>query len=128
MTDGSVYGVAVSDIQSDVEIETSDIGDYKFTGTLKNLTGDNAITQEWGEGNFLAVTFTSEDWAQYTSVKVGLYNSAGSGMVELIGHLDDLDSVFKITNKTNQRFQIIATDGTQTVTKTYMLGDLICQS
>ena len=128
MTDGSVYGVAVSDIQTDVAIADSDIGDYKFTGTLKNLTGDNAITQEWGTGNFLAVTFESDDWTKYTSVKVGLYNSAGSGMVELIGHLDDLDSVFKITDAGNQKFKIVATNGVSTVTKTYFLGDLVCES
>ena len=127
-SDGSVYGVDVSDIQTNVAIADSDIGDAKFTGTLKNLTGSNAITDVWGEGNFLALTFTSDDWTKYTSVKVGLYNSAGAGMQELIGHLDDLDSVFKITNKTNQRFQIIATNGTQTVTKIFMLGDLVCQS
>jgi hypothetical protein len=49
-------------------------------------------------------------------------------MVELIGHLDDLDSVFKITDKTNQRFKIVAKKGGDTVTKTYYLGDLTCQS
>lgn len=127
LTDGSVYGVPVSDIQDDVEISAGDITDFKFTGTLKALTGSNPITDVWGEGNFLAITFTADDWTAYDSVKVGLTNSQGSGMVELIGHLDDLDSVFKITENTNQRFQIIAKKGTQTVTKTYSLGQLVCQ-
>jgi len=128
MTEGSVYGVAVSDIQSDVEIGESSILDGTFTGTLKNLTGSNPITDVWGEGNFLAVTFTADDWTDYTSVKVGLENSAGTGLVELIGHLDDLDSVFKITDKGNQKFKIVATDGVNTVTKTYFLSDLVCES
>lgn len=126
LTEGSVYGVSVSDIQSDVEIGTGDIADYKFTGTLKALTGSNPITDVWGEGNFLAITFEADDWTAYDSVKVGLVNSQGSGMQELIGHLDDLDSVFKISDKTNQRFQIIAKKDGDTVTKTYYLGDLIC--
>ena len=126
LTDGSVYGVSVSDIQDNVAIADSDIGDYKFSGTLKQLTGENPITDLWGEGNFLAITFEADDWTAYDSVKVGLEPTEGSGLVELIGHLDDLDSVFKITNATNQRFKIVATKGSQTVTKVYMLGDLVC--
>jgi len=128
LTDGSVYGVPVSSIQSNVAIVTGDIADYKFTGTSKNLTGSNPITDVWGEGNFIAVTFNADDWTAYDSVKVGLEPSEGSGMVELIGHLDDLDSIFKITDKTNQRFKIIAKKDDVTVTKTYYLGDLVCQS
>ena len=128
LTDGSVYGVPVSSIQSDVEITTGDIADYKFTGTSKSLTGSNPITDVWGEGNFIAVTFTASDWTAYDSVKVGLEPSEGSGMQELIGHLDDLDSVFKITDKTNQRFKVIAKKGSDTTTVTYYLGDLTCQS
>ena len=126
LTGGSVYGVSVSDIQDSVAIGTGDIADFKFTGTLKSLTGSNPITDEWGEGNFLAITFEADDWGAYDSVKVGLEPSEGSGLVELIGHLDDLDSVFKIADKTNQRFKIVATKGNDTVTKTYYLGDLIC--
>lgn len=126
MTDGSVYGVAVSDIQTDVELGESSILDGSFTGTLKFLSGSNPITDVWGEGNFLAVTFEADDWTAYTSVKVGLENSQGTGLVELIGHLDDLDSVFKIADKGNQKFKIVATDGVSTVTKTYFLSELVC--
>lgn len=128
LTDGSVYGVSLSDIQDEVALESSVIGDGRFTGTLKNLTGSNAITDVWGEGNFLAVTFEADDWTAYDSVKVGLEPTEGTGLVELIGHLDDLDSVFKITDKGNQKFKIVAKKGSTTVTKTFFLSDLVCQS
>ena len=128
LTDGSVYGVSLSDIQDEVALESSVIGDGRFTGTLKNLTGSNAITDVWGEGNFLAVTFEADDWTAYDSVKVGLEPTEGTGLVELIGHLDDLDSVFKITDKGNQKFKIVAKKDSTTVTKTFFLSDLVCQS
>lgn len=128
LTEGSVYGVSVSNIQDDVAITTGDVSDFKFTGTSKKLTGSNPITDVWGPGNFVAVTFEADDWTAYDSVKVGLEPSEGSGLVELIGHLDDLDSVFKITNKNEQRMKVIATKGGQSITKTFYLGDLICQS
>ena len=99
----TVYGVDVSDIQNNVSLTGND-----FAGTLKYLSGSNAITDVWGEGNFLAITFTADNWSAYDSVKVGLEPSQGSGMVELIGHLDDLDSVFKIGNDVSQKFKIVA--------------------
>ena len=113
----SVYGVSVGDIQSGVSLANNE-----FTGSSKYLSGSNPITDVWGEGNFLAVTFNAASWSAYTSVKVGLEPSAGAGMVELIGHLDDLDSVFKITDKNAQKLKIVATNGTKTTVQAYSLA------
>lgn len=116
----TVYGVDVSDIQSGVSLSNK-----KFSGDLKYLSGSNAITDEWGEGNFLAVTFTAENWSAYDSVKVGLEPSQGSGMVELIGHTDDLDSVFKIGNDVSQMFKVICKKaGKPDLVQTYDLSGL----
>lgn len=115
----SVYGVSVADIQSGVSLV-----DNAFSGESKYLTGSNAITDVWGEGNFVAVTFSAANWSAYTSVKVSLEPSAGSGPAELIGHLDDLDSVFKITDKNAQKLKIVATDGTKTKVQAYSLAAL----
>ena len=120
LTDGTVYGVNVSDIQSNVSVGASSI-----TGTSKWLNGSNPITDVWGTGNFVAVTFTAPDWTKYTSVKVGLLPTQGAGMQELIGHLDDLDSVFKVTDKGEQILRVIATNGTDTIIKDYQLGELV---
>jgi hypothetical protein len=117
---GSVYGVPVADIQSGVTV-----GQSSITGTSKWLNGSNSITDVWGTGNFVAVTFEAADWTKYTSVKVGLLPTAGAGMQELIGHLDDLDSVFKITDKGEQVLRVVATNGTNTIIKDYQLGELI---
>lgn len=119
----TVYGVDVSDIQNNVSLTGNN-----FSGTLKYLTGNNAIVNEWGEGNFLAITFTADNWSDYDSVKVGLEPSQGSGMIELIGHLDDLDSVFKIGNDVTQKFKIIASKaGKPTRTQVYDLSGLILE-
>ena len=119
----TVYGVDVSDIQNDVSLTGND-----FAGTLKYLTGDNAIVNEWGEGNFLAITFTADNWSDYDSVKVGLEPSQGAGMQELIGHLDDLDSVFKIGNDVTQKFKIVASKaGKPTRTQVYDLSGLVLE-
>lgn len=119
----TVYGVDVSDIQNNVSLTGND-----FAGTLKYLTGDNAIVNEWGEGNFLAITFTADNWSDYDSVKVGLEPSQSAGMQELIGHLDDLDSVFKIGNDVTQKFKIIASKaGKPTRTQVYDLSGLILE-
>lgn len=120
LTTGSVYGVDVADIQSGVAV-----GQSSITGTSKWLNGSNAITDVWGTGNFVAVTFEASDWTKYTSVKVGLLPTQGAGMQELIGHLDDLDSVFKITDKGEQVLRVVATNGTNTIIKDYQLGELV---
>ena len=120
LTDGTVYGVNVSDIQSGVAV-----GQSSITGTSKWLNGSNAITDVWGTGNFVAITFEASDWTKYTSVKVGLLPTEGAGMQELIGHLDDLDSVFKVTDKGEQVLRVVATNGTNTIIKDYQLGELI---
>lgn len=119
----TVYGVDVSDIQSNVTLNGK-----AFSGSLKYLDGDNAIVNEWGAGHFLAITFAADNWNDYTSVKVGLNPSMGSGMVELIGHTDDLDSVFKVTDDVAQKFVVKATKGGKTTTTTYDLTGLTLEA
>lgn len=118
---GSLYEVAVTDMQTNVTVE----GDV-IKGTLKWLDGDNAITQVWGEGNFLCLKFTTDDWSDYTSVKVGLEPSAGTGLVEIVDD-DTHDGVFKISNK-KQKFVVEATNGIDTIVKKYRLSGLTLQS
>lgn len=117
----TVYGVDVSDIQgADVAISGNSI-----SGTSKYLSGSNAITDLWGEGNFIAVTFEATNWNAYDSVKVGLEPSQGSGAQELIGHLDDLDSVFKIGNDVSQKLKVVCKKaGKPDVVKVYDLSGL----
>ena len=85
----------------------------QIQGTLKYMDEDNSITRAWGEGYFIALKFLAKDWDEYTSVKVGLDPSAGSGLVEIIDD-PDKNGVFKITNKDGQKFVIEATNGSET--------------
>ena len=121
-SEAELFGVSVSDIQSGVSISSGNA-----SGTLKYLGAGNAITNKWGAGNFLALKFTAANWSSYTSVKVGLEPSAGSGLVELIND-PDKNGVFKVTNKDMQRFKIVAVGSAGEVTQYINLNGLTCET
>ena len=118
LSSGTIYDVNVADIQSNVTVEGNE-----FKGTLKYLSGSNPITNVWGEGNFLAFDMSDNTYTGYTSVKVGLVPSAGSGLVE-IKNDDTHTGIAKIENKNVQKFRIVATDGTNTETQDFDLNEL----
>lgn len=108
-------GVTVADMQTGVTLVNN-----VFTGTIKKLTS-GALADHWGEGYFIALKFTKVD-PDVVSVKVGLDPSVGSGLVELDA---DMNGGFKITNRKQQMFKVVATkaDGT-TVESSYVLSAL----
>jgi hypothetical protein len=106
-------------MQSDITISGSTI-----TGTLKYLGTDNAITQVWGYGNFIALKFPDAD-IENSTVKVGIEPSAGSGLVELDS---DKNGIFKISDKLSQKFVVSITKDGETVVQRYDLSGLTCQS
>ena len=114
-----LFGVKVSDMQSDITISGSTI-----TGTLKHLSGENANTQVWGEGNFICLKFPDAD-IENTTVRVGLEPSQGSGLVELD---PDKNGVFKITDKLRQKFCVEMTVNGETVVQRYDLSGLTCET
>lgn len=104
------------------------MADGAITGTLKFIEGGLAESGPLaGDGNFLAIKFTADDWTAYTSVKVGLDPSQGTGLVELIDD-EDKDGVFKITDKDAQNLQVVVTDGNTTSTFSYDLSGLVCET
>lgn len=113
-----MWGTPVSDIQSGVEVNGNAI-----TGTLKYLT-TGALARDWGEGNFIALKF-GDIYSGATSVKVGLSPSEGSGLVELD---EDKNGVFKVTNKSVQKFKVVTTDGTYTNTQLFDLSGLTVEN
>ena len=119
----SAYDVSADDMQSGVTI--SDNG--KITGTLKYLSGSNPITDVWGEGNFLALSFPNlPDGA--SSVKIGLDPSAGTGLVELVGVPDNTFGVFKIADPKAQVLLTVTTKSGLKATKSYDLSGLVCET
>ena len=116
------YGVSVADIQgADVAV-----ADGRITGTLKYLSGSNAITDVWGEGNFVALGFDVPAGVDPTTVFVGLEPSEGSGLVHL--ETNDKKGVFKITNKANQKFVVKFTQNGIDITQKYDLDKLVCKT
>ena len=118
----SMYEVPVSSLQaSDVAVANGAV-----TGTVKYLSGDNAITQVWGPGNFLALNWTNLD-PKAKSVLVGLEPSAGSGLVEAYGDPDH-NGIFKITNKNLQKFKMVQSDGVHSTVQYLDLSGLTLQT
>lgn len=106
-------------MQSDISIANGAI-----TGTLKYLGTDNAITQVWGYGNFIALKFPDAD-IENSTVKVGLEPSAGSGLAELDS---DKNGIFKISDKLHQKLVVSITKDGETVVQRYDLSGLTCLS
>ena len=93
-------------------------GNY-ISGTLHELTS-GALVNDWGAGYFMALKFG--DIPEDAVVKVGLVPSQGSGFVPLD---EDLDGVFKVTDKNTQVFKVITTRGDQVQTDVYYLSNLV---
>lgn len=91
-----LWGVALTDIQgNDIELVGNELH-----GTLKKLTGDNAITQVWGEGYFIALTFTPDSDAVKT--EVGILNLA---------ELDpDMSALIKVEDQFGTKLRVVQTD------------------
>lgn len=97
-----------------------------ITGTLKYLESGQLVT-DWGEGNFIALKFTNNDPEKIKIIKVGLDPSQGSGLVPLD---EDMNGVFKITDKDTQKFVVESYDEDDNLLKRdeYDLTGLTCQS
>ena len=115
--DTEVFGIAVSTLQDEVNVTGN-----KITGTLLYQDSGQLVT-DWGEGYFLVLKFSNVPETA-TSVKVGLDPSQSSGLVELLGD-PDMNGVFKITDKTQQVFMVVTTDGTNTFTQAFDLSSLV---
>jgi len=121
MDGGSVFEVPVSNLQDDISVSGKAI-----TGTLKYLSGSNAITNVWGPGNFLAIQFGSVPTG-VTSIKVGLNPSAGSGLVELVGD-PDMNGIFKISDKDHQKLVVEMNGSKGRMSQEYDLSGLTCET
>lgn len=123
MTEGSLWDVSLSDIQSGITVTTNKIAGNTITGTSKWLSGSNAITDVWGPGNFIALQLSAEDWSIYDSVKIGITPTQGAGYQEILAD-PDKQALLKIADKTKQVIKIITKTGFLTEVQTYDLSGL----
>lgn len=101
-----LWGVALTDIQDDdVELVGNEL-----KGTLKKLTGSNAITNVWGEGYFVALTFTPS--AAAVKTEVGIKNLA---------ELDpDNSALIKVEDQFGTKLRVVQTDTNGKKFETYI--------
>ena len=110
-----------ADFQSDVVVNGDSV-----SGTLKFMEGGLSPSGPLaGDGYFLALKYSAPA-AGVTSLKVCLVPSEGTGLVEAIEDTDR-NVVMKITDKDNQRFTIIQSDGTHTNKQVFALDKLVLE-
>lgn len=100
------------------------VADNAITGTLKYVdTG--ALAHDWGAGNFLALKFTLPTGVtDPETVRVGLVPSVGG--YEPMPLDNDLNGIFKITDKDAQVFVVDTFNGAYWSRDTYDLSGLTC--
>ena len=113
---GTVFGHTIADFQSNLKVENNSI-----KGTLTKLTSGDLV-DAWGEGYFIAVKFEPSNNITYQNIKAGMQVSYGSGLVQLD---QDLDGVWKVTDKDNQKFVVQITVDDKTYTNEYKLNELV---
>ena len=109
-----LWGHVVSDMQANIEVDGDEIH-----GSLYYVKTGQLVT-DWGEGYFLTLKFSDPDESA-TSVKVGMDPSVSSGLVALD---EDMNAVFKVTDKLKQRLKIVSTDGTRSTIQHFDLSKL----
>ena len=117
--EAKLFDVDVSDMMDGVSVTGSSV-----TGTLKYLSGSNAITDVWGEGYFFCFTLADNSFTGLDSVKVGVEPSQGSGLVEIIND-PDKNGIVKIGDDVTQKFVILQTKGTTKKKQVYDLSGLV---
>lgn len=112
----TLFNTDVSNLQSNVNVI-----DNVIIGSLKYLSSGDLVTT-WGAGNFIALKFVIIDPdITYSDIKVGLNPSESSGLVTLDA---DLNGVFKVTDKSTQKFRVVVSKYGVEKTTDYVLSGL----
>ncbi|MEE3402508.1 MAG: hypothetical protein VZR73_00310 [Acutalibacteraceae bacterium] len=114
----TLWGHTVSDLQTSVSVNML----LKLiSGTLKYVS-TGALARDWGAGYFLVLKFT--DLIDADKIKVGLEPSVSSGLVALD---EDMNAVFKITDKNKQVLVIETYKDADVVRQEFALWNLALQ-
>lgn len=107
------------------------VTDNAITGTLHFIEGGLAPSGPLaGDGNFLALKFSADNWNAYDTAKVGLVPSAsGMGLVDIKSD-PDKNGVFKVAGMVGdvpQRFKVELTKDGIVQSKVYDLSGLVLE-
>ena len=114
-----LYGKAASELQDGIMIH-----DNFISGTLKYVTGYTGFSGDANEqsGNYLALKVAATDGSTTTVELVG----------GTVGHPVTLDSdmniVIRVSNKYTQKVKVVTTKDGVSVSNTYSLSSLNCES
>ena len=115
----TLWGHTVSDLQSNVGMLRGAPNWSGVIGTLSYVS-TGALARDWGAGYFLVLKFT--DLIDADKIMVGLVPSVSSGLVALD---EDMNAVFKITDKNKQVLVVDAYKDADVIRHTFKLGSLI---
>lgn len=112
--DEDLLGKSVTDLQEDIAIE-----DGEVTGTLHYLTDYTGFSgdPELQAGNFLVLHFTGPEGAVIKATLTGTVTLEADGIL-----------IVRIADKDTQTLTVTATVNGQTITETYGLSGLTCES
>ena len=113
----TLWGHRVSNLQSNVSLTLGGI-DGIIIGTLSYVS-TGTLARDWGAGYFLVLKFT--DLIDAEKIMVGLVPSVSSGLVALD---EDMNAVFKITDKDKQVLVVDAYKNADVVRKKFDLSHL----
>ena len=117
--ESELFGMSVSDLQTGILVDDA------ITGTLKYVTGYTGFSDVVGEqsGNYLALKIATVPVDDVVTT------------VELVGGTNgpvtlgaDMNVVLRITNKSTQSVRVVATKGTDSITKIYGLTGLTLEA
>ena len=101
----------------------------EITGNLAFIAGGLAASGPLaGDGNFLSLTLSCDDWSEYDKVLVGLDPSEGTGLVRIDNDTSEPAHtvVMKITDNTEQVFVVESYRGSLMVREEFSLAELVC--
>lgn len=101
----------------------------EITGNLAFIAGGLAASGPLaGDGNFLSLTLSCDDWSVYDKVMVGLDPSEGTGLVRIDNDTSEPAHtvVMKITDNTEQVFVVESYRGLLKTRVEYSLADIVC--
>lgn len=102
------------------------IANKAITGTLKYVSS-GALARDWGAGNFIALKFTLPSGETNPEhVRVGMLPSVGG--YDPIPLDNDLNGIFKVTDKDSQVFVVDTFNGAYWSRETYDLSGLTCNA
>lgn len=124
--DGALFDKTASQLQANISVTSNQMGGvpyYVIGGTLHYVTSYEAFQGDEQNGNFLALHVQANKPGTTITAQISP-STSGTGPVTL-----DPDGlvVFRVANKDGQIITVTGTNGSETVTRSFVLTGLTCE-